>query len=165
VAVGFCGRQMSFDTTVGGGVASLPVIYVLTSTAFIKLFSLSAIRILLQALLVGAVMLAPVFGQIHKIVHGTAVHHNHSNDNDHDHDRAHDSAAQHKAEHGLFSHHEEGSLLCLALDHLASGEGLQTQDASVELLEFKPLYLSGEFEPLFSDLLLAFSARAPPAFL
>ena len=106
-------------------------------------------------------MLAPVWGQIHKIVHGPAVLHNLSNDHDH----AHDSAEDHEAEHGLFSDHEEGSLLCLALDHLASGEGLQTQDTSVGILEFTPLYLSVESAPLFSELLLAFSARAPPAFL
>jgi hypothetical protein len=114
-----------------------------------------------QALLISAVMLAPVWGQIHKIVHGPAVLHNLSNDHDHE----HDSAEDHEAEHGLFSDHEEGSLLCLALDHLASGEGLQTQDTSVGILEFTPLYLSVESAPLFSELLLAFSARAPPAFL
>ena len=114
-----------------------------------------------QALLISAVMLAPVWGQIHKIVHGPAVLHNLSNDHDH----AHDSAEDHEAEHGLFSDHEEGSLLCLALDHLASGEGLQTQDTSVGILEFTPLYLSVESESLFSERLLAFSARAPPTFL
>jgi len=116
-----------------------------------------------QALLISAVMLAPVWGQIHKIVHGPALLHNLSNDHEHDHE--HDSADHHVAEHGLFSDHEEGSLLCLALDHLASGEGLQTQDTSVGILEFTPLYLSVEPEPLFSELLLAFCARAPPAFL
>lgn len=116
-----------------------------------------------QALLISAVMLAPVWGQIHKIVHGPALLHNHSNDHAHDHE--HDSADHHEAEHGLFSDHEEGSLLCLALDHLASGEGLQTQDTSVGILQFTPLYLSVESAPLFSELLLAFSARAPPAFL
>jgi hypothetical protein len=112
-----------------------------------------------QALLISAVMLAPVWGQIHKIVHGPAVLHNLSNDYEHD------SADDHAAEHGLFSDHEEGSLLCLALDHLASGEGLQTLGTSVGILEFTPLYLSIESEPLFSERLLAFSARAPPAFL
>jgi hypothetical protein len=120
-----------------------------------------------QALLISAVMLAPVWGQIHKIVHGPALLHNLSNDHahDHEHDHEHDSADHHVAEHGLFSDHEEGSLLCLALDHLASGEGLQTQDTSVGILEFTPLYLAVESEPLFSERLLAFSARAPPAFL
>jgi hypothetical protein len=120
-----------------------------------------------QALLISAVMLAPVWGQIHKIVHGPALLHNLSNDHahDHEHDHEHDSADHHEAEHGLFSDHEEGSLLCLALDHLASGEGLQTQDTSVGILEFTPLYLSVKSAPLFSELLLAFSARAPPAFL
>ncbi len=108
-------------------------------------------------------MLAPVWGQIHKIVHGPALLHNLSNDHAHDH--ASDSAGDHEAQHGFFSDHEEGSLLCLALDHLASGEGLQTQDTSVGILEFTPLYLSIESAPLFSELLLVFSARAPPAFL
>ncbi len=116
-----------------------------------------------QALLISAVMLAPVFGQIHKVVHGPGVLYNLSNDQAHDH--AHDSADDHEVEHGLLSDHEEGSLLCLALDHLASGEGLQTQDTSVGILEFTPLYLAVESEPLFSERLLAFSARAPPAFL
>lgn len=116
-----------------------------------------------QALLISAVMIAPVWGQIHKIVHGPALLHNLSNDQAHDHE--HDSADHHEAEHGLFSDHKEGSLLCLALDHLASGEGLQTQGTSVGILEFTPLYLSVKSAPLFSELLLAFSARAPPAFL
>jgi hypothetical protein len=120
-----------------------------------------------QALLISALMIAPVWGQIHKIVHGPALAHNLSNDHAHDHahDHASDSAGDHEAQHGFFSDHEEGSLLCLALDHLASGEGLQTQDTSVGILEFTPLYLSIESAPLFSELLLAFSARAPPAFL
>ena len=127
------------------------------------MISRAKFRWFFQALLISAVMLAPVWGQIHKIVHGPALLHNLSNDQAHDY--AHDSADDHEAEHGLFSDHEEGSLLCLALDHLASGEGLQTQDTSVGILEFTPLYLLVQPEPLFSELLLAFSARAPPAFL
>ena len=127
------------------------------------MISRAKFRWFFQALLISAVMLAPVWGQIHKIVHGPALLHNLSNDHEHDHE--HDSADHHVAEHGLFSDHEEGSLLCLALDHLASGEGLQTQDTSVGILEFTPLYLAVESEPLFSERLLAFSARAPPAFL
>ena len=131
------------------------------------MISRAKFRWFFQALLISAVMLAPVWGQIHKIVHGPALLHNLSNDHahDHEHDHEHDSADHHVAEHGLFSDHEEGSLLCLALDHLASGEGLQTQDTSVGILEFTPLYLAVESEPLFSERLLAFSARAPPAFL
>ena len=125
------------------------------------MISRAKFRWFFQALLISAVMLAPVWGQIHKIVHGPEVLHNLLDDHDH----AHESADHHEAEHGLFSDHEEGSLLCLALDHLASGEGLQTQDTSVGILEFTPLYLSVESEPLFSERLLAFSARAPPTFL
>jgi hypothetical protein len=120
-----------------------------------------------QALLISAVMLAPVFGQIHKIVHGHAVLHILANDHDHDHDHDHDyeTADRHVAEQSLFSDHEEGSLLCLALDHLASGEGLQTLSTSVAIVESKPLYLSVESEPVFTERLLAFSARAPPLYL
>jgi hypothetical protein len=65
-----------------------------------------------QALLISAVMLAPVWGQIHKIVHGPALLHNLSNDQAHDY--AHDSADDHDAEHGLFNDHEEG----LSLIHI-----------------------------------------------
>ena len=133
------------------------------------MISRAKFRWFFQALLISAVMLAPVWGQIHKIVHGPALLHNlsndHAHDQEHDQDQEHGSAEHHEAEHGLFSDHEDGSLLCLALDHLASGEGLQTQDTSVGILEFTPLYLSVESAPLFSELLLAFSARAPPAFL
>ena len=128
---------------------------------FIKLISVSILRYLLQALLIGAVMLAPFLGQIHKIVHGPAVLYNLSNDHDH----VNASSNHHEAEHGLFSDHNEGSLLCLALDHLASGEVLQTLGKSVAIVEFTPLYLSAESELVCSQLLLAFSARAPPAFL
>ena len=128
---------------------------------FIKLISVSILRNLLQALLIGAVVIAPVLGQIHKIVHGPAVLHNLPND----HDRINASDKHHEAEHGLFSDHEEGSLLCLALDHLASGEGLQTLSTSVAIVEFSPLYLSAKSELVFPQLLLAFSARAPPAYL
>ncbi len=116
-----------------------------------------------QALLISVVMLAPVFGQIHKIVHGHAVLHILANDHDHDYD--YETADRHVAEQSLFSDHEEGSLLCLALDHLASGEGLQTLSTSVAIVESKPLYLSVESEPVFTERLLAFSARAPPLYL
>ncbi len=116
-----------------------------------------------QALLISAVMLAPVFGQIHKIVHGHAVLHILANDHDHDYD--YETADRHVAEQSLFSDHEEGALLCLALDHLASGEGLQTLSTSVAIVESKPLYLSVESEPVFTERLLAFSARAPPLYL
>jgi hypothetical protein len=107
----------------------------------------------LQVLLISALMIAPAWGQIHKIIHGPSVLHNLG----HDH--------HHETEHVLFSDHEEGSLLCLALDHLASGEGLQTLCTSVAIVEANPLYFSVESEPVFSERLLAFSARAPPASL
>ena len=103
------------------------------------------IRAVLQALLISAVMLAPVWGQIHKTVHGlksTAV-----------------------SEQSLFSDHQEGSLVCFALDHLASDDGLQ---ATVISLDFVPPFVSvltRQSEHRDDDLALAFSARAPPPFL
>jgi hypothetical protein len=109
----------------------------------------------LQVLLISALMIASAWGQIHKIIHGPSVLHNLGHDHDH----------HHETEHVLFSDHEEGSLLCLALDHLASGEGLQTLCTSVAIVEANPLYFSVESEPVFSERLLAFSARAPPASL
>jgi hypothetical protein len=109
----------------------------------------------LQVLLISALMIAPAWGQIHKIIHGPSVLHNLGHDHDH----------HHETEHVLFSDHEEGSLLCLALDHLASGEGLQTLCTSVAIVEANPLYFSVESESVFSERLLAFSARAPPASL
>ena len=103
------------------------------------------IRAVLQALLISAVMLAPVWGQIHKTVHGlksTAV-----------------------SEQSLFSDHQEGSLVCFALDHLATDDGLQ---ATVISLDFVPPFVSvltRQSEHRDDDLALAFSARAPPPFL
>ena len=102
-------------------------------------------RTCLQALLISAVMLAPVWGQIHKTIHGlksTAV-----------------------SEQSLFSEHTEGSLVCQALDHLASDDGLQ---AAVASLEFAPPFVSVvASHSAYHDeaLTLAFSARAPPKYL
>jgi hypothetical protein len=99
----------------------------------------------LQALLISAVMLAPVWGQIHKTIHGlksTAV-----------------------SEQSLFSEHTEGSLVCQALDHLASDDGLQTAVAS---LEFAPPFVAvvaSHSAHHDEALTLAFSARAPPQYL
>lgn len=99
----------------------------------------------LQALLISAAMLAPALGQIHKTIHGSTSHH--------------------VAEQDLFSDHDEGSLVCLALDHLASGEGIQSVCIAVAIVQTQPLHFSVKCEPCFSELLLAFSARAPPVLL
>jgi hypothetical protein len=112
-----------------------------------------------QALLISAVMLAPVWGQIHKTIHGFAQQHDVGHDHDHDHDHDHGN------DHDLFSDHETGSLLCLSLDHLASGEGLQSVCTTAAIAECLPLYFSFESKPVFSERLLAFAARAPPVSL
>jgi hypothetical protein len=112
-----------------------------------------------QALLISAVMLAPVWGQIHKTIHGFAQQHDVGHDHDHDHDHDHGN------DHDLFSDHETGSLLCLSLDHLASGEGLQSVCTTAAVAECLPLYFSFESKPVFSERLLAFAARAPPVSL
>ena len=103
------------------------------------------LRAVLQALLISAVMLAPVWGQIHKTVHGIK--------------------SNTVSEKSLFSDHQEGSLVCFALDHLASDDGLQ---AAVFSIEFVPPFVSvvaSQSSELDHELTLAFSARAPPQYL
>jgi hypothetical protein len=56
----------------------------------------------IQALLISAVLVAPAIGRVHQILH------------------AHDCDLE--VQSVLFSDHEEGSLSCVALDHLGSGE-------------------------------------------
>ena len=100
------------------------------------------LRCLLQALLISAVMLAPVWGQIHKTVHGiksTAV-----------------------SEQSLFSDHQEGSLVCFALDHLASDDGLQTAITSPEFVQPFVSVVANQSANHDEAQTLAFSARAPP---
>ena len=102
-------------------------------------------RTCLQALLISAVMLAPVLGQIHKTIHGlksTAV-----------------------SEQSLFSEHTEGSLVCQALDHLASDEGPQSAALKLQFEQPEALFISGQFAQGDVALTLAFSARAPPTSL
>ena len=99
-------------------------------------------RAVLQALLISAVMLAPVWGQIHKTVHGiksTAV-----------------------SEQSLFSDHQEGSLVCFALDHLASDDGLQTDVTSPEFVQPFVSVVVNQSAHHDEAQTLAFSARAPP---
>ncbi len=100
------------------------------------------LRWLLQALLISAVMLAPVWGQIHKTVHGINTHI--------------------ASEQTLFSEHAEGSLVCQALDHLASDNGLQMALQSIEAAQPDALFLSRQFAQHVATLTLAFTARAPP---
>ena len=100
------------------------------------------IRTVLQALLISAVMLAPVWGQIHKTIHGlksTAV-----------------------SEQSLFSEHTEGSLVCQALDHLASDDGLQTAAKSPEFVQPFVSVVASQSAHHDEAQTLAFSARAPP---
>ena len=100
---------------------------------------------LLQALFISAVLLAPAIGQIHKTVHALD-------------DRP-------TSEKVLFSAHEKGSVVCQALDHLGSGEALQSAVAIVASV--RPI--DGLQWPLIEKSLQApvlfFAARAPPLFL
>ena len=102
----------------------------------------SKLRNVLQALLISAVMLAPVWGQIHKTSHGLQ--------------------SKVSSEQSLFSEHTEGSLLCLALDHLASGDGLQTAITFIDFTQPEDRFLSVQFVQRDVTLTQAFSARAPP---
>ncbi len=102
-------------------------------------------RTCLQALLISAVMLAPVWGQIHKTIHGLK------------------STAF--SEQSLFSEHTEGSLVCQALDHLASDEGPQSAALTLQFEQPEALFISGQFAQRNVALTLAFSARAPPTSL
>ncbi len=96
-----------------------------------------------QALLLSALMMAPVWGQIHKTVHGLQV--------------------KNSQEQSLFSEHVEGSVVCQALDHLGTGDGLQTFDAPSCVFK-TPAHLDEtllEFERSRSS--LSYAARAPPS--
>jgi hypothetical protein len=102
----------------------------------------SKLRNVLQALLISAVMLAPVWGQIHKTIHGIQT--------------------KVSSEQSLFSEHTEGSLLCLALDHLASGDGLQTAITFIDFTQPEARFVSVQLAQRVATLTPAFSARAPP---
>ncbi len=107
--------------------------------------SVSCFVRVLQALLISAVLLTPALGQIHKTLHAL-----------------HDGPTSDKV---LFSDHAKGSLACQALDHLGSGEALQT--AAAVLAEIRPI--ESPQWPLIEKSVQApvlfFSARAPPLFL
>jgi len=107
--------------------------------------SVSCFVRVLQALLISAVLLSPALGQIHKTLHAQ-----------------HDGSTSDKV---LFSDHAKGSLACQALDHLGSGEAIQT--AAAVLAGIRPI--ENPQWPLIEKSLKApvlfFSARAPPLFL
>jgi hypothetical protein len=102
-------------------------------------------RWFLNVLLLSAVFLAPILGQIHKTIHGPNSHH--------------------LFDHSSLSDHEEGSLLCQSLDHLASSDALKAINSNITVVDSIPCYFSTESECVLSELILAFSARAPPIFL
>lgn len=99
----------------------------------------------LKSLLICAVMLAPVWGQIHRTVHGLK--------------------SNLAAEQTLFSEHKVGSLDCQALDHLGSGEA--TKAFEFQVVSIKPLHhvVWELIERAPQSLLLSFVARAPPKIL
>ena len=105
----------------------------------------SKLRCLLQALLISAVMIAPVWGQIHKTIHGI---------------KSTDIEGP-----SLFSEHSEGSLVCQALDHLATDEGPQLVAYQIQFEQSEVLFTACQFTPRDVALTLAFSARAPPTSL
>lgn len=95
-----------------------------------------------QSLLVSAIMFAPIWGQVHKTIHG--------------------AKSCVVTEHHIFSEHEEGSAVCQALDHLGSGDVLaviefQAQKFAVPSQIAWTLVQSIEFETSST-----FLARAPP---
>jgi hypothetical protein len=99
----------------------------------------------LQALLVSAVLVAPAFGRAHQILH------------------AHDG--HQPAETALFSEHQEGSLSCLALDHLGSGEAPVGHVILVATLPPVSKFFWVFLENSTPTPVHFFSARAPPTFL
>lgn len=105
----------------------------------------SKLRCFLQALLISAVMIAPVWGQIHKTIHGI---------------KSTDIEGP-----SLFSEHSEGSLVCQALDHLATDEGPQLVAYQIQFEQPEVLFTACQFTPRDVALKLAFSARAPPTSL
>ena len=102
-------------------------------------------RVKRSSLLVSAVLLAPAFGRVHQILH------------------AHDD--HQLAQTDLFSEHEEGSLSCLALDHLGSGEAPVSHDVVHATLRPVAQYAWVFIEKRTQAPVHFFSARAPPNFL
>jgi|LauGreDrversion4_1035100.scaffolds.fasta_scaffold00075_22 hypothetical protein len=99
----------------------------------------------LQALLISAVLVAPALGRVHQFWH--------AQDFDQDHQAV------------LFSEHQEGSLSCLALDHLGSGEAPVSQVAVLVTCPPVSTYRWVLLEKSTQSPAHFFSARAPPCFL
>jgi len=99
----------------------------------------------LQALLISAILVTPALGRVHQILHAHDCHQD--------------------VQSVLFSDHEEGSLSCVALDHLGSGEapiGHHVSFATSQPVFFDQWVL---FEKSIQTPAHCFSARAPPFFL
>jgi hypothetical protein len=96
----------------------------------------------LQALLISAILVAPALGRVHQILHAHDCHQD--------------------VQTVLFSDHEEGSLSCVALDHLGSGEAPVSQAVLVATLQPVPQYQWILFEKSTQTPAHCFSARAPP---
>jgi len=99
----------------------------------------------IQALLISAVLVAPAIGRVHQILH------------------AHDCDLE--VQSVLFSDHEEGSLSCVALDHLGSGEAPIGHHVSFAASQAVFFYQWVLFEKSIQTPAHCFSARAPPFFL
>ena len=99
----------------------------------------------LQALLISAVLVAPAIGRVHQILH------------------AHDCDLE--VQSVLFSDHEEGSLSCVALDHLGSGEAPVSHAMVLATLRPVAEYAWVFIEKRTLAPVHFFSARAPPNFL
>jgi len=103
------------------------------------------IRWALHALLLSAVLLAPVWGLVHKTVHGLK------------------SSAV--TEQVLFSDHAEGSVVCQALDHLGASDGLRAVVPNL-LVQARPTEISWQIvQSIVLRQSASFEARGPPTFL
>ncbi len=99
----------------------------------------------LQALLISAVLVAPAVGRVHQVLHAHDCHQD--------------------VQTVLFSDHEEGSLSCVALDHLGSGEAPVGHHILVAASQAVSSYQWVLFEKSTQSPAHCFSARAPPYFL
>jgi hypothetical protein len=99
----------------------------------------------LQALLISAILVAPALGRVHQILHAHDCHQD--------------------VQTVLFSDHEEGSLSCVALDHLGSGEAPVGHQVSFAPSQHVFSYQWVLFEKSIQTPAHCFSARAPPYFL
>ena len=99
----------------------------------------------LEELLISAVLVAPAVGRVHQVLHAHDCHQD--------------------VQTVLFSDHEEGSLSCVALDHLGSGEAPVGHHILVAASQAVSSYQWVLFEKSTQSPAHCFSARAPPYFL